>query len=161
MTVSSTCPGCHMRRPLTGGVTHTYIVSSPECWALFGVLQTTNSERLFTDAYMAQHPAGQMPQQIQSVAVHLITLGAVLERGQPESKASEISRHAVAVGKRSGCYTKLEEPKHWPMTIEDIELGAVSTKEYVRGIFDVWRDHVGGQIEDWTGRTLEELYKGS
>lgn len=128
---------------------------------MFGVLLATNSERLFTDAYMAQHPKGLMSQQIQSVAVHLITLSAVLDGRQPESRASEISRHAVVFGKRSGSYTKLEEPTHWPMTIEDIELGAVSTKDYIRGIFDVWRELAGGQIEEWTEETLEGLYRRS
>jgi hypothetical protein len=75
---------------------------------MFSEILSISQERRFTDAYMAQHARGGSSQQIQSVAVHLITLTAAFEKWQPESKASEITRQAVETG-RDGSFIKLGE----------------------------------------------------
>lgn len=63
MTDLSSCTGCGLRRPVEHGPVHAYVTTSPECWALFTQLPT-QTERMFTDAYMAQHPDGDDPRQV-------------------------------------------------------------------------------------------------
>ena len=71
--------------------------SSPACWAAYGeVLAREYSDpayfqvhRLSVDAYAVQHPGHPNPQAIQSVAVHLIRLCLLLERGLPMDRANE------------------------------------------------------------------------
>jgi hypothetical protein len=71
------------------GPVHRYMVSSAGCWDAFGqVLAADYSSpermafhQLVVDAYAAQHPGGDTPQQIQSVGLHLMTLCSFLEGG--------------------------------------------------------------------------------
>jgi len=71
--------------------------SSPACWAVYGeVLAREYSDpaysqvhRLSVDAYAVQHPGRPNPQAIQSVAVHLVRLCLLLERGLPMARANE------------------------------------------------------------------------
>jgi hypothetical protein len=85
----SRCPGCKGQFPDIEGPTHAYIGASPGCWAVYGnVLEKEygtyrypDVHRLTVDAYAAQHPGTPSRQSIQSVAVHLVSLFLVLERG--------------------------------------------------------------------------------
>ena len=67
-------------------------------------------DALLVDAYAAQHPGTPSDQAIQSVAVHLITLCGVLERGVPLSDALWLRQRArrgslEARGRRSSWLT--------------------------------------------------------
>ena len=84
------CVGCGALVPEIEGPTHRYLGASPGCWAVYGevlekeygdYLRYAPVHRLTVDAYAAQHPGVPSPQSIQSVAVHLIRLHLVLERG--------------------------------------------------------------------------------
>lgn len=71
--------------------------SSPACWAAYGeVLAREYSDqayfqvhRLSVDAYAVQHPGHPNPQAIQSMAVHLVRLCLLLERGLPMERAND------------------------------------------------------------------------
>ena len=104
------CPGCGLVLPRSDGPTHAYVVTSPSCWALFSESLTTVGYRLYTDAYMAQHPGGTDRRQVQSVAVHLVRLYACLEMGRSGSEASTITQEAVAYGRELGEFPKLVGP---------------------------------------------------
>lgn len=100
------CPGCGQRYPACDGPVHPYIGGSAGCWAAYGrVLEREYGEfgypdvhRLTVDAYAAQHPGSPSRQSIQSVAVHLIGLHLVLERGAGAHEATAAIRKAVARG---------------------------------------------------------------
>lgn len=80
--------------------------SSAACWAKYGeVLAREYSDvrymqwhRLTVDTYAVQHPGQPSLQSIQSVAVHLIALGAILELGTPHSDVTGLIRRCVEAG---------------------------------------------------------------
>jgi hypothetical protein len=86
---ASTCPGCGLVLPSYAGPTHAYMGASPACLRLFGRASTLSWGqrdglpllRLVVDAYGAQHPGVRQIRSVQSVAVHLMGLCTILERG--------------------------------------------------------------------------------
>jgi Family of unknown function (DUF5946) len=86
---TSACPGCGLVLPVHAGPTHAYMGASPACWRLYGQASTLSWGsreglpllRLVVDAYGAQHPGTRQVRAVQSVAVHLMGLCKVLERG--------------------------------------------------------------------------------
>ena len=83
------CAGFGTLVPDTEGPTLPYIGASPGCWAIFGeVLARECAEyayppvhRLTVDAYAAQHPGVPSRSSMQSVAIQVIGLHLILERG--------------------------------------------------------------------------------
>lgn len=134
------------------------MVTSPECWALFTETAVGEPYRLLSDGYMAQHPDGEDPRQVQSVAVHLITLQAVLVDGQASRTASAVTAAAVDMGKASGGYRILHRPETWMATIADVADKTVQQEEYAQGVLDAWHAIEGAQIARWTAETLDYLY---
>lgn len=90
------CPGCGVQLPATDGPVHRYMESSPACWAKYGDLLAREygnpeymaAHRLTVDTYAVQHPGTPSPQAVQSVAVHLVSLHCVLERGMTQREAT-------------------------------------------------------------------------
>lgn len=98
------CPGCGAPVPAGDGPVHEYVAASPGCWKLFGELQADEhrrfgyppAHRLVVDAYMAQHPGdGSDRRDRQSVFVHLAGLCAVLERGWPAERTTDLLRRVM------------------------------------------------------------------
>lgn len=95
------------------GSVHRYMTSSAGCWGGFGeVLAGDYSSRermcvhqVVVDAYAAQHPGdGSMPQQVQSVGLHLMTLCLFLEQGTDPALGAVLHRKMV----RKPSFTRLE-----------------------------------------------------
>lgn len=92
------CPGCLVELPEFDGPVHAYIGASPACWAKFGLLLAREYEdptwfrlhQMTVDAYAAQHPGAPGRRSTQSVALHLMTLGMVLERGLDPTDAPRL-----------------------------------------------------------------------
>jgi uncharacterized protein DUF5946 len=88
--VPSVCPGCGLVLPACAGPTHAYVGASPACWRLYGQASTlcwgrpddVPLGRLVVNAYGAQHPGRREVRAVQSVAVHLMGLCMILERGE-------------------------------------------------------------------------------
>ena len=133
--------------------------TSPECWALFGETIVGVSYRLLTDAYMAQHPDGDDSRQLQSVAVHLITLQAILREGQPLEAASRLTVQAIETGKAMGGFRKMRRPGEWPSTIADVSSRTVAADHYAQDVLSSWSPTEGDSISTWTQSTLESLYR--
>jgi hypothetical protein len=84
-----TCPGCGLRLPPAEGATDPYGGASPACWAIFGEVLARDfgeyrypaAHRLVVDAYLAQHPGFATAAGRRSVAVHLVGLHCVLDKG--------------------------------------------------------------------------------
>jgi hypothetical protein len=75
--------------PAFNGPTHAYVGASPACWRLYGQASSLSwgppqglpLARLVVNAYGAQHPGTRQVRAVQAVAVHLMGLCMVLERG--------------------------------------------------------------------------------
>jgi hypothetical protein len=88
------CVGCAAVVPRITGPVHQYMTSAPGCWALWGELNarllsdtsTAPYRQLIVDTYAVQHPGTPGPQAIQSVAIHLMSLYAQLDRGFPSDR---------------------------------------------------------------------------
>ena len=147
------CLGCGARVPDVEGPTHRYLGASPGCWAVFGeVLAREYSDfrygrahQLAVDAYAAQHPGEPSPQTIQSVAVHLLSLYWILERGRSASEAAR-GRQRVAV--RKSDFVWLAPPSSpGEITVVDVQAAASPeahlerAHDWARSVWDAWSEH--------------------
>lgn len=136
------CVGCGGMFLEHDGPTHRYMESSPGCWAAFGeVLAREYSDpaygclhRLTVDAYAVQHPGRQSPQAIQSVAVHLISLSLVLERGVDMLRATAAIRTATS---RKNVFRWLSPPSSRGDTTVAEVLRARNAEEHLAAV-DAW-----------------------
>ncbi len=131
------CMGCGGSFADIEGPTHRYMESSPGCWAAYGeVLAREYSDqayfkvhRLTVDTYAVQHPGQFSAQSIQSVAVHLISLCLLLERGIEMARATAAIQAAV---EHKESYIWLAPPSSLgSMTIADVH-GAKDAEEHKR-----------------------------
>ena len=97
------CPGCGALTPDVDGPVHPYLGASAGCWTVYGEVlakeyvdyRYPSVHRLTVDAYSVQHPGTPSRRAIQSVAVHLVSLYLVLERGFSSEKATAGIRRAL------------------------------------------------------------------
>jgi hypothetical protein len=148
------CTGCGALVPDVDGPTHRYIGASPGCWAIFGEVlakeysdyaRYTSAHQLTVDAYAAQHPGIPSRQSTQSVAIHLISLHVLLERGLDTAQATNTMRRAL---KRWEEFVWLEPPESpgW-LTILDV-IGAQDLAEHqsavrrwAESVWEAWALH--------------------
>jgi hypothetical protein len=161
------CPGCGAQLPVVNGFTHRYIGASASCWVLYSALNVGEPavtagplRALLVDAYAAQHPGVPSNQSIQSVAVHLLTLYAVLERSASVGALYRLRTQALRPGRSSkhDRFVWLEPPPLAALgavTVADIvhtpapaARGAVAD-DYVRSIWGAWHATHGAQIATW------------
>jgi len=154
------CVGCGAGFPDVAGPMHGYMESCPGCWAAYGEVLAREygdrsygrSHRLTVDAYAVQHPGRPSRQAAQSVAVHLLSLCLVLERGLPADKATRALGRAVKVGTP---FPWLEPPpSHGLVTVADVR-GAPSAGAHV-GMVAQWAcsawmawAHQHGKVRFW------------
>jgi hypothetical protein len=147
------CVGCGALFPERDGPTHRYLESSPGCWAAWGeVLAREYSDpayarrhRLTVDAYAAQHPGHESPQTIQSVALHLIRLCLVLERGVDVRRATAAMQAGAA---RKGHYRWLAPPEALgDVTVAEVlrartaEEHVAAVERWARAVWQAWSAH--------------------
>ena len=147
-----TCPGCLAQLPASGGPTHRYIGASGACWDMFAALSNGGEpplapgalNGLLVDAYAAQHPGVPSAQAIQSVAVHLLALYGVLDKGLSPDLALTIRLKAVSERQKAkhGRYHWLIPPDFsGSITVADIAAQptpAARTELLQRYIQEVW-----------------------
>jgi hypothetical protein len=165
------CIGCGAPVPDVDGPTHDYLDASPGCWGLFGQMlaQVYGDRRsplvhsLCVDAYAVQHPG--IPQRsahdrraIQSVAVHLIRLCLVLERGFPADVATDGMRRALLHKERFRWLAPPASLGEW--TIVDVsQAGGAAEHEalvrrWARSAWAAWSPHhdtIRGWAEGYDG----------
>jgi hypothetical protein len=154
--------GCGGSFPAIEGPTHRYMESSPGCWAAYcEVLAREYSNpvygrlhRLTVDAYAVQHPGQPNPQAIQSVAIHLVSLCLVLERGRPAEEARQAL--SIAAG-RKGRYFRLSRPVVMgPITVADVraaqspEAHLACVRRWAESAWQAWTPHQG-TVRMWAG----------
>jgi hypothetical protein len=156
------CLGCGALVPDIAGPTHEYMLSAPGCWALFNEVAVQQYEiasfdlrRLAVDAYAVQHPGTTDRRAIQSVAVHLISLYFVLERGLTPAEATDKMRHALTDKSR---FVWLEPPKSMGditaanvVNVTDPAEHEAMVKRWAHSAWEAWRAH-HARIREWASR---------
>lgn len=166
------CPDCGALLPLSNGAGHRYIGASAACWELFAALSNAGEpplapsahNSLLVDAYMAQHPGVPSPQAIQSVAVHLLALYGILERGKAPNQVLWIRLQAVSErqGIKHGRFSWLTPPSFAnSLTIADIvkqptpEARTAVLQQYITSIWSLWAaDHMA-TVAAWYKQFIE------
>lgn len=159
------CVGCGALFPEGDGPVHRYMDSSPGCWAAFGeVLAREYGDpvygkvhRLTVDAYAAQHSGRESPQTVQSVAVHLISLSLVLERGVDARRATSAIRAAAS---RKGAFRWLPPPSPpGDLTVADVVRArnagehVAAVEAWARTVWLAWSCH-HDTVRAWTSDLL-------
>lgn len=162
MTDLIRCLGCGALVPDVDGSTHEYMLSAPGCWSFFNEVAVQQYEiasfdlrRLAVDAYAVQHPGTTDRRAIQSVAVHLISLYFVLERGLKPSEATDKMRRALTDKSR---FVWLEPPPSMGditvvdmVNISDPTEHKAMVNRWARSAWQAWSTH-HAQIRQWAGR---------
>lgn len=162
------CAGCGIALAPFDGPTHRYIESSPACWALYGELLAREfsdplyftAHRLSVDTYAVQHPGRESRQSTQSVAVHLMSLYAVLEGGLSPSAVTPLLDGFV----KAGGYAWLTPPAfRGRLTVAHV-LGARDAVEHGRRVTEwardawaAWQPH-HGTIARWAAPLLDRAH---
>jgi len=103
------CIGCGMLTERVVGESHSYMLSSPKCWSLYGELlarEYSNSEymsihALTVDAYALQHPGIENAKAISSIYVHLTSLYAYFALGVAVELLPKVKQTATVYSKKS------------------------------------------------------------
>ena len=144
--------------PRVAGPVHRYMTSVPACWALWGELNakllsdssTGSYRQQIVDAYAAQHPGIPGPQAIQSVAVHLMSLYAQLERGFPSDR---IPGAIESVLRAKGAFQWLTPPSFaGALTVLDVAAAGgdleIRGRDWARSVWQAWAPH-HPQVKAW------------
>jgi hypothetical protein len=147
-----TCPGCGLELPAVDAPTHAYLGASPACWTLYGeVLAREYSSpelavvhQLTVDAYAAQHPGAPERRTVQSLALHLVTLGLWVEDGADPRRGPSLHARLAA----RGGYTWLEPPRpNGRLTVADVRRAAGAAEHrsavdaWARDVWRAWEPH--------------------
>ena len=151
---SETCAGCGVALETYDGPMHPYLGASAGCWALFGEVlarEFNNPVNMrvhgtTVDTYAVQHPGVPEPRSIQSVNLHLVRLGLVLEHGVPQDAATRLMTQV----KRGPELIWLEPPTpNGSVTAKDVlqqgDRHRDAVMEWARDVWDAWalhHDHV-------------------
>ncbi len=154
------CVGCGALFPDTDGPTHRYMESSPGCWATYGeVLAREYSDyryarvhRLTVDAYAVQHPGRPSPQSVQSVALHLMSLCAIIEEDVEHQVATDMLKRASA---KKALFRWLEPPSSMGnLTVSHVQRAsdanahAAVVREWAVSAWSAWSEH-HGLVRNW------------
>jgi len=156
------CWGCGAPVARVDGPTHPYIGASPGCWAVYGEVLTSEHARgsrlgqMLVDAYAAQHPGAPGPQSSQSVAAHLMSLCAQLERGlAPENATQRMQTYLLDARGRRRAFTWLEPPASLgALTVLDLLSASdaadfsARVERWARSVWTAWQPH-HTQIHAW------------
>lgn len=156
------CPGCGAIIPDPGGVSAPSEGASAGCWAAYGDLVAREYgewanppiHRLTVATYAAQHPREVTLRTTQSLAVHLITLLFIVERGLDAARVPREIGRAVADPSEFR-WLHLPEAPGW-QTILDVR-GARDLREHTsrvqrwgRSVWEAWGPH-HDVIRRWAG----------
>lgn len=153
------CLGFGALVPDIDGPTHEYMLSAPGCWAAFNEVAVQQYEiasfdlrRLAVDAYAVQHPGTTDRRAIQSVAVHLISLYFVLERGLTPTEATDKMRQALLDKSR---FVWLAPPQLMGeitvvnvVNVKDPREHEAVVNRWARSAWEAWSAH-HAQIRKW------------
>ncbi|MEM7798124.1 MAG: DUF5946 family protein [Chloroflexota bacterium] len=165
------CPDCGLKAPLSPVGTHRYLGASSGCWNLYSNMLNGGSPPLppgplnvlLVDAYASQHHGLPGPQAIQSVAVHLLTMYGIFERGHTVDQALWLRRRFLRDGPipKHDRFEWLTPPADLSRrTILEIinaptpaERGPI-VEAYVNAVYDAWHGAHGSKLREWYERYM-------
>ena len=153
MASLETCPGCGLSLPRgETAAGHAYIGASPSCWERYGELLAREYgepayfgvHQLTVDTYAVQHPGRRERRSIQSVGLHLMTLGLVVEQGVDPAMGPAIHRRTVRrvdfewlePPSFDGCLTVLH-----PLAATRPDDHRAAVEAWGRDVWDAWSRH--------------------
>lgn len=147
------CPECGAPFPEGASATHPYLGGSAGCWTAFAELGAHELDlgipgpaRLSVHVYTVQHPGLEGRRQAQSVGIHLMALGAIIERGL----SVEAAVAAIPGWLRSQATFPWLIPPERPIGLITVQsLGGASTvaehqagvRAWADDIWHAWRTH--------------------
>ncbi|MBT2226963.1 DUF5946 family protein [Nonomuraea sp. NEAU-A123] len=164
----TSCPGCGLVAPATGGPFPDERGASAECWGRYGELlarsygiaEYRHVHQLVVDSYIAQHPGGDSRRAVQGVALCLMTLCLFVEDDADPREGAALHKQMMA--DRPDYFHWLRPPPlHGLMTAVDV-LAARDAAEHERLVWawgrDVWRAWAPhhATIRGWNTRTLSK-----
>lgn len=134
------------------GPVHRYMESLPGCWAAFGEVLVreysdvtyAKNHKLTVDAYAVQHPGRPSPQSIQSVAVHLVRLSLVLERGVSQQRATALMQEFIR--KEPALFWLSPPADMGSVTVRDVldakdaRMHLQAVEEWARSAWQAWKE---------------------
>lgn len=165
MTTHSQCASCRGLFADQDGPTHRYMLSSPGCWAAFGVVlereysnpSLMDVHRLSVDAYAVQHPGVPGLQAQRSVALHLIRLQALLVDRADVARSGHVMSAASNIKDR---FTWLQPPSSLgDVTVADVvavsspEAHRAMVQRWAHAAWAAWQDH-HETIRHWSNAAM-------
>ena len=154
---TSVCRGCGLVLPVYAGPTHAFMGASPACWRLYGQASTLSWGhrdglpllRLVVNAYGAQHPGTEQVRALQSVAVHLMGLCTILERGvHTEPRLMHLRERERKPAPRTLDLHWLEPPRpngaltvRGPLEAKGKDEHAAAVEAWARDVWAAWEPH--------------------
>lgn len=152
------CFACGGMFAAAQGPTHEYMLSTPGCWAAYGMLLAREYEnpvlfgaahRLTVDAYALQHPGEASDRRaVQSVWVHFAALYLALEEGAAHSTIPPI------MSKLAGrTFPPLDPPRDaFAVTLSDVlaepqSEHVAATRRWAECAYESWK-HLRGPTQD-------------
>jgi len=148
------CPGCNAHVPDIEGPVHKYVPSAPGCWRIFGEVQADESlrfgyppeHRIVVDAYMCQHPGdGHDRRDRQSVFVHLVALGALLERSMPPDTVTRLLGPFVRTRSDFPALARPADPGSVTVLrmvgAADLDDYGIRAREWATSVWNSWAQH--------------------
>jgi Family of unknown function (DUF5946) len=142
--------GCGLTAPATGGPTHRYIVSTPECWATYGRVLARQYEnyaalggihQMTVDAYAVHHP---WRQPAKSLVGHLLSLYITVGLGRDAVAARDVLRRFVESGPM---FLHLSPPRDLgPLTVRDVaearsfDQHITAVNAWAKQLWEAWSD---------------------
>jgi hypothetical protein len=160
---TAACPGCGAAVADRDGPVHAYLFAAPGCWHLYGSLQDwknslvgdegTDTAQQVVDSYAAQHASNPDRRNVQSVAVHLMSLCASLEH-----RTAGVRLRSLLGGWTQHDYPELvPRPVAFPITVRDVAAadGAHRVRvaaSWARSTWMAWSDH-HDEVRGWVAAT--------
>ncbi|MFF5207209.1 DUF5946 family protein [Streptosporangium sp. NPDC000396] len=160
------CPGCGLVASAAGGPLPDGYGASAECWGRYGELlarsyaiaEYRHVHQLVVDTYVAQHPGGSSRQEIQRLALCLMTL-CLFAGGEADPRDGP-ALHKQMMADRPDYFHWLQPPpQHDLMTAVDV-LAARDAIEHERlvwawgrDVWGAWEPH-HATIRQWNARAL-------
>jgi hypothetical protein len=156
------CVSCRALVPVVDVPRHRYMTGSPGCWLVYGDViahEYSNAvlgrwHQLTVDAYAVQHPGGQDRVARQSVAIHLMSLCAILEHG---ASVADAPRRLHGWAKQRRAFEWLEPPSSLgAVTVADAraaiagnpERYAATVRRWADAAWKAWEPH-HGRVRAW------------
>ena len=164
----TSCPGCGLVAPATGGPLPDGRGASAECWGRYGellarsysVAEYRHVHQLVVDSYIVQHPGGDSRREVQGLALCLMTLCLFVEDDADPREGPALHKQMMA--DRPDYFHWLRPPPlHGLMTAVDV-LAARDAAEHERLVWawgrDVWRAWAPhyATIRAWNARALSK-----